>query len=93
MPKKPHLKVQICNINLWIENDLPPPPLELFRKFIRFGVRIRPLVTKDYNVYKEDEDLNLADLILEPQCLIPTPSLKLCGEKVVAPDILLLVIQ
>ena len=21
----------------------PPPPLELFRKFIRFGMRIRPL--------------------------------------------------
>ena len=32
---------KICNINFWIEND---PPLELFRKFIRFGVRTRPLL-------------------------------------------------
>ena len=32
---------KICNINFWIEND--PPPLELFRKFIRFGRGRRPL--------------------------------------------------
>ena len=34
---------KICNINFWIEND-PPPPLELFRKFIHFGRERRPLV-------------------------------------------------
>ena len=33
---------KICNINFWIEND-PPPLLELFRKFIRFGRGKRPL--------------------------------------------------
>ena len=43
MLKKPYLMSKICNINFWIENDPPPPPLELFRKFIRFGVRTRPL--------------------------------------------------
>ena len=36
------LMAKICNINFWIEND-PPPPLELFRKFIRFGDAILPL--------------------------------------------------
>ena len=35
---------KICNINFWIENAHPhPPPLELFRKFIRFGRGKRPL--------------------------------------------------
>ena len=32
---------RICNKNLWIEND-PRPPLQLFRKCLRFGVAIRP---------------------------------------------------
>ena len=32
---------KICNINFWIEND-PPPPLELFQKFIRFGCGTLP---------------------------------------------------
>ena len=37
------IMAKICNINFWIENDPPPPPLELFRKFIRFGRERRPL--------------------------------------------------
>ena len=37
------LKLPIYNINFWIGNDLPPP-LELFRKFIRFGTAILPSV-------------------------------------------------
>ena len=35
------IMAKICNIIFWIEND--PPPLELFRKFIRFGRGRRPL--------------------------------------------------
>ena len=35
-PKYPFIMAKICNINFWIGND-PPPPSELFRKFIRFG--------------------------------------------------------
>ena len=38
------IMAKICNINFWIENDPPPPPLELFRKFIRFGRGMRPLL-------------------------------------------------
>ena len=30
-------KAEICNKNFWIGND-PPPRLELFQKFIRFGI-------------------------------------------------------
>ena len=33
---------KICNINFWIGND-PPPRLELFQKFIRFGIAVLPL--------------------------------------------------
>ena len=41
--QKPLFKApKICNINFWIENDAPP--LALFRKFIRFGSRILPLI-------------------------------------------------
>ena len=36
MTKVSPIMVKICNINFLIEND-PPPPSELFRKFIRFG--------------------------------------------------------
>ena len=32
---------KICNIDFWIENA-PPPPLELFQKFTRFGSVARP---------------------------------------------------
>ena len=36
---------KICNINSWIESDPPSAlPLELFRKFIRFGAAILPLL-------------------------------------------------
>ena len=38
---------KICNINFWIENDLPPPappPLEIFQKIIRFGSGTLPLI-------------------------------------------------
>ena len=41
MLKKPYLKVQNLQYK-FLDND-PPPPLELFRKFIRFGDAIRPL--------------------------------------------------
>ena len=50
---------KICNINFWIEND-PPPPLELFRKFIQFGNLTRPLspsALSDYNTYCESGKL------------------------------------
>ena len=39
--KRPVQRCKICNINLWIEHD--PPPLVLFRKFIRFEDSTRPL--------------------------------------------------
>ena len=37
-------KAEICNKNFWIGND-PPPRLELFQKFIRFGGEGLPLAT------------------------------------------------
>ena len=37
-------KAEICNKNFWIGND-PPPRLELFQKFIRFGGVMLPLLT------------------------------------------------
>ena len=37
---------KICNINFWIGND-PPPLLELFQKFIRFGSAALPLSSQD----------------------------------------------
>ena len=37
--KSPVQKSKFCNINFWIGND---PPLDFFRKFIRFGGAIRP---------------------------------------------------
>ena len=40
--KSPVQKSKFCNINFWIGND-PPPPSELFRKFIRFGRDRLPL--------------------------------------------------
>ena len=40
---------KICNINFWIENE-PPPPSELFRKFIRFGGGRLPLPGSGKNV-------------------------------------------
>ena len=43
------IMANICNINFWIEND-PPPSLELFRKFIRFGRGKLPLPRNDINV-------------------------------------------
>ena len=33
---------KMCIINFWNENDHPPPFLEAFRKFIRFGVVTHP---------------------------------------------------
>ena len=42
MTEEPFLMAKICNINFWIGND-SRPPLEFFRKFIRFGRAIRPL--------------------------------------------------
>ena len=42
MGHRVHLKAMQCVISdFWIEND-PPPPLELFKKFIRFGGANRP---------------------------------------------------
>ena len=37
---------KICNINFWIGNA-PPPPLELFQKFIQFGSGVSPIC---YNI-------------------------------------------
>ena len=42
MFKKSCLRSKICNINIWVEKNPPPPHLELFRKLISFGVAIRP---------------------------------------------------
>ena len=39
--KAPFKVPKICNINFWIEDD--PPPLALFRKFIRFCSLALPL--------------------------------------------------
>ena len=42
--KNPIKRSKICNINFWIENYPSPPPLALFRKFIRFGSLTLPSV-------------------------------------------------
>ena len=42
---------KICNINFWLENDLPSP-LALFQKIIRFGRGTLPLVWYCYRVFR-----------------------------------------
>ena len=45
--KKTIYRFKICNINSWIENA---PPLEVFRKFVRFGSKTCPSVMRENGI-------------------------------------------